>query len=97
MDEPTASLDFGNQQIVLSHMRNLVKEGLSVLMVTHDPHHAFFCANRVVVMKEGCIIENGDPHQVMTEKCLEDIYHTPLEVMRVSCQSGNKTTVCVPL
>ncbi|MDO4183508.1 MAG: ABC transporter ATP-binding protein, partial [Coriobacteriia bacterium] len=42
MDEPTASLDFGNQQMVLSRMRRLTEDGTSVLMVTHDPGHAFF-------------------------------------------------------
>ena len=97
MDEPTASLDFGNQQIVLSRMRELTKSGVSVLMVTHDPHHAFFCADRVFVMQEGRMIATGAPHDVMTRERLEDIYRTPLDVIDVDLRNGDETTVCVPL
>ncbi|MEG2211214.1 MAG: ABC transporter ATP-binding protein [Raoultibacter sp.] len=97
MDEPTASLDFGNQQTVLSRMKDLVKTGVSVLMVTHDPHHAFYCATRVVVMGEGCIIAEGSPDDVVTQQCLETIYHTHVEVIEVGMEDGNTRKVCVPL
>lgn len=97
MDEPTASLDFGNQQTVLSRMRELTKSGVSVLMVTHDPHHAFFCANRVFIMKKGAIIAAGTPRDVMTRERLENIYRTPLDVVDVDLRDGSDTTVCVPL
>lgn len=97
MDEPTASLDFGNQQIVLSRMRELTKSGVSVLMVTHDPHHAFFCADRVFVMQEGHMVAAGAPREVMTRERLEDIYRTPLDVIDVGLRNGCGTTVCVPL
>lgn len=95
MDEPTASLDFGNQQIVLSRMKELAHTGVSVLMVTHDPHHAFYCADRVIVMHEGGIIENGDPQCVMTKDLLQTIYHTDIEVVKVALENGRQTTVCV--
>jgi len=97
MDEPTASLDFGNQHIVLSRMRELVRSGMSVLMVTHDPHHAFYCADRVIVMHEGHIIADGDPDKVMTRECLQKIYSTDVDVVNVSLQNGSTTTVCVPV
>lgn len=97
MDEPTASLDFGNQQIVLSRMRDLARTGVSVLMVTHDPHQAFYCANRVIVMKEGRIEVEGGPHEVMTREELESIYHTRVNVIDVELSTGERTTVCVPL
>lgn len=97
MDEPTASLDFGNQQIVLSRMRELTKSGVSVLMVTHDPHHAFFCTDRVFVMQDGRMVTTGAPRDVMTRERLEDIYRTPLDVVDVGLRDGSTTTVCVPL
>lgn len=97
MDEPTASLDFGNQQVVLSRMRDLTKSGVSVLMVTHDPHHAFFCADCVFVMQNGRMAAAGPPHDVMTRERLENIYRTPLDVVDVSLRNGSATTVCVPL
>lgn len=97
MDEPTASLDFGNQQIVLSRMKDLAQTGVSVLMVTHDPHHAFYCADRVVVMQDGLIVTQGAPRDVMTRTRLEDIYHTRVNVIDVELSTGGHTTVCVPL
>ncbi|MDR0501180.1 MAG: ABC transporter ATP-binding protein [Coriobacteriales bacterium] len=97
MDEPTASLDFGNQQTVLSRMRSLVDAGTSVLMVTHDPGHAFYCADRVLVMHEGLIIANGSAHDVITTECLQTIYGTKVKVTEVELEEGGKTSVCIPL
>jgi iron complex transport system ATP-binding protein len=97
MDEPTASLDFGNQQTVLSRMRTLVNSGTSVLMVTHDPDHAFFCADRVLVMEKGEIIAAGPPREVMTTECLQQIYHANIRVLEVEVEPGRKENVCIPL
>ncbi len=97
MDEPTASLDFGNQQTVLSRMRELSSAGASVLMVTHDPHHAIYCADSVVVMGAGRVVEKGTPEEVITKPRLEEVYSTPLDVLDVTCSNGAHTRVCVPL
>lgn len=60
MDEPTASLDFGNQQLVLSRMKSLSQAGMGVVMVTHDPDHALFCADKVIVMEKGPRRQRGN-------------------------------------
>lgn len=97
MDEPTASLDFGNQQVVLSRMKELVRTGVSVLMVTHDPHHAIYCADTVIVMRDGSISALGSAGAIVTSSCLCDIYATPIEVVQVELSNGERTNVCVPL
>lgn len=97
MDEPTASLDFGNQQTVLSRMRELSRAGASILMVTHDPHHAAYCADSVVVMDAGRIKETGTPERIITKDQLEQVYGTPIDVLDVTCSNGKRTRVCVPL
>ena len=97
MDEPTASLDFGNQQVVLSRMRDLTRDGLGVVMVTHDPHHAFLCADRVYVMQAGKMIAMGRPRDVMTPERLLDVYGTHVDVLDVKLTDGGDATVCVPL
>jgi iron complex transport system ATP-binding protein len=97
MDEPTASLDFGNQQTVLSRMRTLANSGTSVLMVTHDPDHAFFCADRVLVMHEGVLIAQGRPQEVMTTECLQHIYNAKVRVIEIEIEPGRIESVCVPL
>ncbi|MDR1013764.1 MAG: ABC transporter ATP-binding protein [Coriobacteriales bacterium] len=97
MDEPTASLDFGNQQVVLSRMRSLVDGGTSVLMVTHDPSHAFYCADRVLVMHQGRLIADGPPAEVITTGSMKEVYHTDVCVTEVQVGEGRKESVCIPL
>jgi ABC-type cobalamin/Fe3+-siderophores transport system ATPase subunit len=53
MDEPTASLDFGNQVLVLSEVRRLAARGTGVILATHDPDHAFAIASRVALIRNG--------------------------------------------
>ena len=97
MDEPTASLDFGNQQMVLSQMKKLTRNGTSVVMVTHDPDHALFCADEVIVMHEGKVIATGSSDAVMTDECLRTIYGTRARIMGVELEEGNTVKVCIPL
>lgn len=96
MDEPTASLDFGNQQLVLSRMKTLAKSGMSVIMVTHDPDHALFCADRVIVMKEGSILLDGSSEETITTETLQEIYQTNVQVLDVPLADGRVKRVCVP-
>ena len=96
MDEPTASLDFGNQQLVLAQMRALADSGTSVLMVTHDPNHALFCAHRVIVMEKGLIIADGKPGEVVRTELLRRIYHGGVRVLEVPLDDA-VARVCVPL
>ncbi len=97
MDEPTASLDFGNQQMVLNRMKGLSQRGTGVIMVTHDPDHALFCADRVMAMDEGKIIGDGSPEEVMTNECLQEIYGTCARIVEVEIEPGVRTRVCVPV
>ena len=97
MDEPTASLDFGNQQLVLSRMRKLTDDGMAVLMVTHDPGHAFFCADKVIMMEQGLVLGTGSAEEIITEPNLKRIYGHDVCVSEVELPSGGTTRVCVPL
>jgi ABC-type cobalamin/Fe3+-siderophores transport system ATPase subunit len=97
MDEPTASLDFGNQQLVLGRMRDLSSRGMAVVMVTHDPHHALLCADRVIVMDEGVVIEEGPPDETITTQTLERIYGAQVHVATVRLDSGDEVKTVIPL
>jgi iron complex transport system ATP-binding protein len=50
MDEPTASLDFGNQALVLARIRELAAEGYGIVLSTHDPDHALLVGTRVAII-----------------------------------------------
>lgn len=93
MDEPASSLDFGNQIRMLTEVKRLSERGVSVLITTHSPNHAFLCASKVAVMKAGRLLACGEPDLVMTSSRLEEAYGVPLEVVDIG--NGNRT--CVPL
>lgn len=97
MDEPTASLDFGNQHVVMAQMRKLADAGMGVLMVTHDPDHALFCADRVLVVQEGSITRDGAPGEVIDSECMQAIYGTDVVVAEVGRRRGRSVRVCVPV
>ena len=63
-DEPTSALDPEMVGEVLEVMKNLAKEGMTMVVVTHEMGFAKEVAHRVVFMDEGVIIEEGTPAQV---------------------------------
>jgi iron complex transport system ATP-binding protein len=92
MDEPTASLDFGNQVTVLSSVRRVADRGVGVILSTHDPDHAFSVATQVALMREGEVTASGAPSTVISEANLEQVYGVRVHIARLS----NGQTVCVP-
>ena len=74
MDEPTASLDFGNQVRVLKQMRRLADAGMGILFCTHQPGHARRVADEVILFKEGGIQAEGPPRQVLTRERIAWLY-----------------------
>lgn len=97
MDEPTASLDFGNQYLVLAQVKKLAREGMGVLMVTHNPDHAFYCADRIIAMEDGKILSMGDAGKVINEAAMKAVYHMPVKVRSVSLGEGLDATICIPV
>jgi ABC-type histidine transport system ATPase subunit len=72
-DEPTSSLDPELTGEVLDTMRDLVREGMTMLVVTHEMGFARDASDRVVFIHEGRIEEEGPPEQVLddprSERC----------------------------
>jgi iron complex transport system ATP-binding protein len=93
MDEPTASLDFGNQVAVLSQVKRLAARGLAVLLSTHDPDHAFSIATRVALLNAGRLLDQGAPHAVLTADRLKSVYGIEVTIDRLA---GGRT-VCSPV
>jgi iron complex transport system ATP-binding protein len=81
LDEPTASLDFGNQVRVLQRISALAGSGISILFSSHDPDHAFLCAHRALLLAEGRVLEIGAPRAVIRADTLERMYGVAVEVM----------------
>jgi iron complex transport system ATP-binding protein len=81
LDEPTASLDFGNQVRVLQRIGALAGSGISILFSSHDPDHAFLCARRALLLAEGRVLESGAPRDVIRPDTLERLYGVSVQVL----------------
>jgi polar amino acid transport system ATP-binding protein len=66
-DEPTSALDPELGLEVLAVMRQLADQGMTMIVVTHEIHFAADVADRLIVMAEGRIIEQGDPKSVIND------------------------------
>ena len=70
-DEPTSALDPELVGDVLSVMRRLANEGMTMFVVTHEMAFAREVADRVIFMDGGVIVEEGVPEQVIGEPTKE--------------------------
>jgi polar amino acid transport system ATP-binding protein len=64
-DEPTSALDPELVKEVLDAMRNLAREGMTMIVVTHELGFARDVGDRVVFMDDGAIVEQGPPDQML--------------------------------
>jgi len=92
MDEPTASLDFGNQVRVLERILALAASGIAILFSSHDPDHAFLGAQRALLLGEGRVLELGTPKDVVRSDTLRRLYGVPVEVI----ETQDERRVCLP-
>jgi putative phosphonate transport system ATP-binding protein len=77
MDEPTGGLDVSVQAKLLDLLRGLVDElGLAVVVVTHDLGVARLLAHRLLVMKDGKVVEHG-----LTDQVLDDPAHAYTQLL----------------
>ena len=91
MDEPAASLDFGNRLRVMAEISKLSSEGYTVLQSSHDPDDALRYADRVLVLSGGRAV-CGAPREIITDELLERLYGVAVRVETLS----DGRAVCVP-
>ena len=97
MDEPAASLDFGNQALVLEELALLRGSGSAVLFSTHHPDHALRIADRAILIKAGRVMAAGAAIEVLNPENLSALYGRPIDVATVISPDGTPRRVCVPL
>jgi len=74
LDEPMAGVNPALTESLLDHIVKLKDEGVTVLFVEHDMHMVRRISDWVVVMAQGQIIAEGDPHAVMANPAVQDAY-----------------------
>lgn len=84
LDEPAASLDFGNQGRVLDTLSALAAEGLGIVYSTHDPNHALRCGSQALLyMPDGELLA-GSVAELVTPEALTRAYGAPIETARTA-------------
>lgn len=81
LDEPTLHLDINHQVEILELVRRLNKtQKLTVIAAMHDLNLAALYFDRLVVLKNGGIVAEGTPSQVLTEKAIGDVFGATVKV-----------------
>ena len=83
LDEPTTYLDLAHQIEVMDLIGRLNgEEGRTVVMVLHDVNEAARVSDRIVAMRDGQIVREGTPDDVLQPELLADLYGAPCDVYR---------------
>lgn len=93
MDEPTSSLDYGNQLRILAHIKTLSREGYTIILSTHNPDQAFMFADKVLALSGGRVIKCGTPSETISEELIKELYNVDVEVQSLQ---NDKIRVCLP-
>jgi len=65
LDEPTRGLEYELKQKLMSFLRDYTTRGKAVVLVTHDVETVAAYADRVVLLEEGMVLREGEPHYVL--------------------------------
>jgi len=84
LDEPTSGLDLKACFQYLDMVRGLMKSGKTVILVTHHIHEIPPEISRVVLLKAGSVIADGDKSQVLTSAQLSHLFDTSIELVRAN-------------
>lgn len=96
MDEPTANLDYGNQQQVMHHVQEMAMNGYTILLSTHNPEHALQFATDVIALKDRRILAQGKAETVLKEDLIQEIYGIHVKITEIKAE-GKTVRSCIPL
>ncbi len=97
MDEPTSSLDYGNQIKILEQINSLAKRGLGVIMTSHYPNHAFLCATKAALLQRNHCFVTGRVDDIVFEESLKETYGIDVRIASVSDAFGRNVKGCIPV
>jgi len=81
LDEPTTHLDISYQLELMELIREINKKfNITVVMVLHDLNQASRYSDRLVMMKDGTIIADGSPEEVITQEMMYQVYRVECEI-----------------
>jgi iron complex transport system ATP-binding protein len=84
LDEPTSGLDLKACFQYLDIVRGLMQSGKTLILVTHHIHEIPPEVGRVVLLKAGAVVADGDKSTVLTSAQLSQLFDTPIELVRAN-------------
>ncbi|GLT17639.1 ferric citrate ABC transporter ATP-binding protein FecE [Vibrio zhanjiangensis] len=93
-DEPTTYLDMSHQVELMKLIQQMNAKGKTVVVVLHDLNQACRYCDHLVVLKQGEIVEEGSPDEVMTQTLLNDVFDLKANVFR---DPISNTPMCVAI
>lgn len=93
LDEPCSGLDPGRSAAVMKLMRSLADKGYTIIQTTHDPELAYLFSDRVIALKDGLVLAEGTPQEVITAHTVRSLYGDGVTVESVL---DGTMRVCVP-
>ena len=80
LDEPFCNLDIKSNFILNKNLTNLIDKSVNILYVTHSLESILPTTNRVILIKNGKIINDGNPNQIMKSKILSDLFQISIDL-----------------
>ncbi|HEY0187372.1 MAG TPA: ABC transporter ATP-binding protein [Cellulomonas sp.] len=81
LDEPTTYLDIAHQIELMDLFARLHRDGATLVAVLHDLNHAARYASHLVVMKDGVVVAQGRPGDVVTADLVQEVFGLPCLVV----------------
>jgi iron complex transport system ATP-binding protein len=81
LDEPTTFLDIAHQIEVLDLCAELHEQGRTLVAVLHDLNHACRYATHLIAMRDGAIVAEGDPAEIVDAALVESVFGLPCQVV----------------
>jgi iron complex transport system ATP-binding protein len=81
LDEPTTFLDIAHQMEVLDLCAELHEQGRTLVAVLHDLNHACRYATHLIAMRDGAVVAQGEPAEIVDAALVEDVFGLPCQVV----------------
>ncbi len=96
MDEPTAALDYGNAVRVIGKVRELAEAGYGVLMITHNPDHAFMTGANVALFTRHNPMRFGSAYEIITRENIQEAYGINVKLVEFTHDNQEVMRMCAP-
>ena len=81
LDEPFCNLDIKSNFILNKNLNKLINNSVNIVYVTHNLESILSQTNRVILLKKGRIIKEGDPNEIINSKVISDLFEISINIV----------------